>query len=139
MKSTIFHIQGNDSIQSVQHRFGALFPSMQISFFKDPDISKKSDQCILFSENVKINEINRGVRDLTIEITPDMRVIDLENKIKLRGLHAEISCRIKDRLSSDSSVCNWLLNDVYDVDNPLSVNTTNNRMSLDNHKIGFYY
>lgn len=130
MKAIIFHIQNRDSLQSIEHRFGALFPAMQISFFRDPDKLRQSDQCITYSANVLIGEINPEIKDLTIEITPTMRVIDFEKKIRLHGLHAQISCRIKDRRAPESSVSNWLLNDVYGVDNPLLFNTTVKQQSI---------
>jgi hypothetical protein len=127
MKAIIFHIQESDSIQSVQHRFGALFPSMQISFFRDPDKLRQTDQCIMYSGNTAVGEINPGIKDLVIEITPSMRVTDFENKIRQQGLHAQISCRIIDRRAPDSSVSNWFLNDVYGVDNPHPFSTINNQ------------
>jgi len=118
MKAGIFHIQGNDSIQSVQDHFNSLFPSMQISFFLDPEKSKQTDQCIMYSPNVKVKGINPLVKDLAIEITPNMRVADLEKIIKSMGLHVQISCRIVNRRLPDSSVSNWLLKDVYSIDGP---------------------
>jgi hypothetical protein len=122
MKANIFHIQGNDSLQSVQNHFKSLFPSMQICFFRDPDKLNKTDQCIMYSPNVLVNGINSNVKDLAIEITPNMRVVDLENIIKSTGLHAQISCRILNRRSPASSVSNWLLRDVYHVDEPYDSN-----------------
>lgn len=118
MKANIFHIQGDDSLQSVQDHFRNLFPSMQICFFRDPVNLNKTDQCIMYSPNVHVNEINSKVKDLAIEVTPEMRVVDLENIIKSMGLHAQVSCRIVNRRLPESSVSNWLLRDVYCVDTP---------------------
>ncbi len=118
MKANTFHIKGGDSVQIIQDRFNRLFPSMQISFFRDPANSKLSDQCIMLASNVKINEINATVKDLSIEISPKMRVSDFEKMVKSMGLHVQISCRIANRKLPDSSVSNWLLKDVYGVDIP---------------------
>ena len=118
MKANIFRIQANDSLQSVQDHFRNLFPSMQICFFRDPVNLKKTDQCIMYSPNVHVNEINSNVMDLAIEVTPGMRVVDLESIIKTMGLHAQVSCRIVNRRFPESSVSNWLLSDVYGVDVP---------------------
>src|SRR5450755_3678225 len=118
MKANIFHIQGNDTIQCIQNHFSGLFPSMQISFSQDPEKSKQTDQCVMFSPNVKVNGINPLVNDLAIEITPNMRVADFEKIIKSMGLHVQISCRIVNRRLPDSSVSKWLLKDVYSIDGP---------------------
>jgi hypothetical protein len=115
MKANIFHIQGNDTIQCIQDHFRSLFPSMQISFFQDPEKSKQTDQCVMFSPNVKVNGINPLVKDLAIEITPNMRVVDLEKIIRSLGLYVQISCRIANRPSPDTSVSNWLLRDIYGI------------------------
>jgi hypothetical protein len=123
MKACIFYIQGNDSVQSIQDQFSNLFPSMQMSFFRVPEIFKQTDQCVMFSPNVKINGINPLVKDLVIDITPDMRVSDLENIIKSMGLYVQISCRTINRRLPDSSVSNWLLRDVYGVDVPFTSNS----------------
>ena len=120
MKACIFYIQGNDSIQSIQDQFSNLFPSMQMSFFRIPEIFKQTDQCVMYSTNVKMNGINPLVKDLVIDITPDMRVSDLENIIKSMGLYVQISCRAINRRLPDSSVSNWLLRDVYAVDVPFT-------------------
>jgi hypothetical protein len=123
MKTCIFYIQGSDSIQSIQNHFSNLFPSMQISFFRVPEIFKQTDQCVMFSPNVKVNEINPLVNDLVIDITPNMRVSDLENIIKSMGLYVQISCRNINRRFPDSSVSNWLLRDVYGMDVPFTLNS----------------
>lgn len=115
MKACIFYIQGNDSVQSIQNQFSNLFPSMQMSFFRIPEIFKQTDQCVMYSTNVKMSGINPHVKDLVIDITPDMRVSDLENIIKSMGLYVQISCRAINRRLPDSSVSNWLLRDVYGV------------------------
>jgi len=120
MKACIFYIQGNDSVQSIQNQFSNLFPSMQMSFFRIPEIFKQTDQCVMYSTNVKMNGINPIVKDLVIDITPDMRVSDLENIIKSMGLYVQISCRAINRRLPDSSVSNWLLRDVYAVDVPFT-------------------
>jgi len=123
MKACIFYIQGNDSVQSIQNQFSNLFPSMQMSFFRIPEIFKQTDQCVMYSTNVKMNGINPLVKDLVIDITPDMRVSDLENIIKSMGLYVQISCRAINRRLPDSSVSNWLLRDVYAVDVPFTSNS----------------
>ena len=118
MKACILYIQGNDSIQSIQNQFSNLFPSMQISFFRLPEVFKQTNECVMFSSNLKVNEISPLVKDLVIDITPEMRVSDLENIIKSMGLYVQISCRTIHRKLPDSSVSNWLLRDVYCVDIP---------------------
>jgi hypothetical protein len=123
MKACIFYIQGNDSVQSIQNQFSNLFPSMQMSFFRISEIFKQTDQSVMFSTNVKMNGINPLVKNLVIDITPDMRVSDLENIIKSMGLYVQISCRTINRRLPDSSVSNWLLRDVYGVDIPFSSNS----------------
>jgi hypothetical protein len=123
MKACIFYIQGNDSVQSIQNQFSNLFPSMQMSFFRIPEIFKQTDQCVMYSTNVKMSGINPHVKDLVIDITPDMRVSDLENIIKSMGLYVQISCRAINRRLPDSSVSNWLLRDVYGVDIPFTSNS----------------
>jgi hypothetical protein len=123
MKENTFHIHGSDSIRVIQDHFNHLFPSMQISFFLDPAKCKQSDQCILLSSQVKLYEINPVVNDLSIELNPKMRVTDLEKIIKSMGLHVQISCRIANRRSPDTSVSNWLLTDVYGVEMPKIVST----------------
>jgi hypothetical protein len=120
MQANYFHIRDYDSIQAVQDHFSRLFPSMQISFFRDPDELRGTDQCIMFSPTVKISGIHPLEKELVIEITPKMRVIDFENIIHSLGYHVQISCRISKRPLSDVSVSNWLLKDVYGVDAPPS-------------------
>lgn len=120
MQSNYFHIRDYDSIQAVQEHFSRLFPSMQISFFRDPDTLSATDPCIMFSPHVKIGGIHPLKKDLVIEITPNMRVVDFENIIRSMGFHVQISCRISNRPLPDGSVSNWLLKDVFGVDAPPS-------------------
>ena len=92
---------------------------MLMSFFRVPEKSKPTDESVMFSPNVQINRINPLVKELAVDITPNMRVSDLENIIKSMGLYVQISCRIINRKLPDFSVSNWLLRDVYGVDVPL--------------------
>jgi len=69
----------------------------------------------MFSPNVKVNGINPLVKDLAIEITPNMRVVDFEKIIRSLGLYVQISCRIANRPSPGTSVSNWLLRDIYGI------------------------
>ena len=127
MYFNLFPIHPDDLIQTVQERFTKLFPSMQISFFRDTENLKNTNQSILLCPKTRLNEINPAIRDIAIEIKTGMRVSDLEKIIKSLGLHAQISCRIRDRRFPESSVSGWLLKDVYETESTAILNTINKK------------
>jgi hypothetical protein len=127
MHFNLFPVHPDDSIKMVQERFNKLFPSMQISFFHDPESSKKTDQSIMLCPESRLYEINSAIRDTAIEIKVGMRVTDLEKIIKSLGLHAQISCRIRDRRFPESSVSRWLLQDLYEMESPFLSGTINKK------------
>src|SRR3954467_589156 len=97
MHFNLFPIHPDDIVQTVQERFTRLFPTMQISFFRDTEFLKKTDQSIPLGPKTRLNEINAAMNDTAIEIRAGMKVSDLENILKSLGFHAQISCRIHDR------------------------------------------
>ena len=115
MKTISFYIRGNDSIQDVQDRFNDLFPAMKINFFREPDFPNQADQCVLFSSETKIAEINPSIKIWAIPITPDMRVFDLEQRIRAAGLHAEITCYIHNPVLNKLDGSGLLLSDFQDL------------------------
>ena len=127
MHFNLFPIHPDDIVQTVQERFTRLFPTMQISFFRDTEFLKKTDQSILLGPKTRLNEINPAMNDTAIEIRAGMKVSDLEKILKSLGFHAQISCRIRDRRLPEFSVISWLLQDVYEKESIPSLNTLNKK------------
>jgi hypothetical protein len=114
MKKIQFHINREDSIQRVRENFSLLYPSLRINFFNNPEKTRSTDPCVMFSPACRIQDINRYCKDGYIEITDGMTVSELENDIRnIFGLHAEISGKIDNRKPMSTQTGNWLLKDNY--------------------------
>src|SRR5450631_1330468 len=114
MKTRSFYISGEDTIQSVQHKFSSIFPLLTIHFYSLNEKAFSDDSCVMFSPECRIADVNPKIRDGYIPVTENMMVYEMENAIyKSFGLHAEISGNSDDLQILTAPILHRVLNTQY--------------------------
>ena len=107
----LVHIFPSRLISEVQKEFNALFPFLKLEFFRhknyaEPDYSAQS----IIPHNRKIAEGQAAITDGKIDITPDMKVIELENMLKKDfSLAAQVFRRSGNLWLETTMTDNWTL------------------------------
>jgi hypothetical protein len=93
MKTKHFIVQQDSDIRTVREHFAELYPYLRINFFRNKNNSHAiTSQSIVFSDSVKLNEINPGFSGGTIGVSDDMSILEFENEfLRQFGLSVQLS------------------------------------------------
>ncbi|MDO8366945.1 MAG: hypothetical protein Q7T20_09125 [Saprospiraceae bacterium] len=87
------HVSTHMTIAALQQIFSECFPCLALSFFSKPhDIYQSSPVKYLITEcNTRLEHIEAQPRNADIEISPDMKVSELEQLLEREfGLHVQV-------------------------------------------------
>lgn len=91
MKTALFHISREDTIQRVQDKFSQLFPSLEINFYTQNEKISQLNSCAMLSPECRISDLNPEFTDRSIQLAEDPITDEMENAIHNHfGLHVEI-------------------------------------------------
>ncbi len=110
MNKTNFFICRNDTIAELQYSFSHHFPSLEINFFSNVENPLLMSSCVMFSPEVRIQDISPGCQDGCIELNDKMTIDELEHSIYDHfKLHVEISPGTGHRSFHSHQPVGWLL------------------------------
>jgi hypothetical protein len=94
MFSIQFHIHRHDSIGKIQYRFSEEFPFLSIKIFMHTKSNYSTSQDMLFSPEVKMNEISPGFNYGSIIVSGNMTIGEMEQVFSSElGLFVQISLK----------------------------------------------
>jgi hypothetical protein len=101
MNRTNFTFCSNDTIAEIQSCFSRFYPNWVINFFSNNEKNQPNDSCVMFSPEVRVQDISLYYGDGCIEFSDDMTTEDLEKSIhEYFGLHVEISPRNRNQTNT---------------------------------------
>jgi len=116
MKTSHLIIQQDNDIRQVRQHFNDLYPYLKINFF----LSRKNEKelnahSIVFSDAVKLKEINPVFSGGDIEVSDDMSILDFENEFLRRfGLSVQVSRRSGNLWLDTTKTNQWSLKEQND-------------------------
>jgi hypothetical protein len=111
------NISGANAVKELQDQFSSLFPFLRINFFKRGRVVDKvpAERVILFSQDVKLNDINPGMRDGDLEFSEATRVSELENMFNEKfGLSIQVLRKSGNLWLDTSRTKSWTLKEQND-------------------------
>ncbi|MFI5151837.1 MAG: hypothetical protein ACHQET_00805 [Chitinophagales bacterium] len=92
MNTVHFQIERHDSVKDIQERFSNLFPYVHLSFLTNKGDKKPNSRSATYCPEVKMIEINSKLRGGSFEISDEMTVSQLENRLYNQfGLRVQVS------------------------------------------------
>src|SRR5579864_320608 len=108
MNKTNFYVYRNDTLLEIQSCFSRFFPNRAINFFSNKDENQSNDSCVMFSPEVRLQDISPDSGDVCIELNHKMTTDDLEKLINDHfGLHVEISPATGNQTHTVSRQMSW--------------------------------
>ncbi len=112
MSKIYFHIDKEDTVESIQQKFSNAYPFLRIVFFKDKP-GKEPDAC--FCHDVKMKEIKPHFKPGDLDISDTMTVDELEHNIYNQfDLLAQVSRRSGNLWLETTMTDHWTLKEQND-------------------------
>lgn len=133
----VIKIDIENTTESVNAQFNAVYPFLRIGFFKEPhDLGKSNGKNKVMNDSMKIGQIKHSIQSGSIEINDNTTVWELENSFQKHfGLNIQVFRKSGNIWLETTATDNWTLQQQNEQGKFLDEDLKFERENTDDHDI----